>query len=68
MTGALAMLVVLFIAAVWGRWPGLAASVAGMLCLNYYFLPSILPYEVSPEVRVLKTSHQIQYASRTRTV
>ncbi len=42
MTVALAMLlVVLFASAVWGRWPGLAASVVGMLALNYYFLPPI---------------------------
>jgi len=42
MTVALAMLlVVLFIATVWGRWPGLVASVLGMLCLNYFFLPPI---------------------------
>src|SRR6266704_2614708 len=40
MTVALAMLlVVLFVAAIWGRWPGLVASVLGMLCLNYFFLP-----------------------------
>jgi sigma-B regulation protein RsbU (phosphoserine phosphatase) len=42
MTVALAMLlVVLFVSAIWGRWPGLVASVAGMLLLNYYFLPPI---------------------------
>ncbi|MGD1096116.1 MAG: PAS domain S-box protein [Bryobacteraceae bacterium] len=42
MTVALAMLlVVLFIATVWGRWPGLVASILGMLCLNYFFLPPI---------------------------
>lgn len=42
MTVALAMLlVVLFASAVWGRWPGLAASVLGMMLLNYYFLPPI---------------------------
>jgi PAS domain S-box-containing protein len=40
MTVALAMLlVVLFVAIVWERGPGLAASVLGMLCLNYFFLP-----------------------------
>jgi PAS domain S-box-containing protein len=42
MTVALAMLlVVLFVAAVWERWPAMVASVLGMLCLNYYFLPPI---------------------------
>ena len=42
MTVALAMLlVILFVSAVWGRWPGLAASVVGMLLLNYYFLPPL---------------------------
>lgn len=42
MTVALAMLlVVLFVAARWERWPALVTSVVGMLCLNYYFLPPI---------------------------
>jgi PAS domain S-box-containing protein len=42
MTVALAMLlVILFVSAVWGRGPGLSASVAGMLLLNYFFLPPI---------------------------
>jgi PAS domain S-box-containing protein len=42
MTVALAMLlVVLFVAAAWESWPAIAASVLGMLCLNYYFLPPI---------------------------
>lgn len=42
MTVALAMLlVVLFVAAVWERYPALVASVWGMLCLNYFFLPPI---------------------------
>jgi len=48
MTVALAMLlVVLFIAAAWGRWPGLVASVLGMLCLNYFFLPPIYTFTVA---------------------
>ena len=35
MTVALAMLlVVLFVASAWERWPALLASVLGMLCLN----------------------------------
>ena len=42
MTVALAMLlVVLVVASVWERWPALVASVLGMLCLNYFFLPPI---------------------------
>lgn len=47
MTVALAMLlVVLFIASVWERWPALAASVLGMLCLNYFFLPPIYTFTI----------------------
>lgn len=39
-TAALAMLlVVLFVALGWGHLPALVASVFGMLCLNYFFLP-----------------------------
>jgi len=42
MTVALAMLlVVLLVATGWERWPALLASVLGMLCLNYFFLPPI---------------------------
>ena len=48
MTVALAMLlVVLFISAAWGRWPGLVASVLGMLCLNYFFLPPIYTFTIA---------------------
>ena len=48
MTVALAMLlVVLFVAAAWGRWPGLVASVLGMLCLNYFFLPPIYTFTIA---------------------
>lgn len=48
MTVALAMLlVVLFVAAVWGSWPALAASMVGMLCLNYYFLPPIYEFTIA---------------------
>ena len=36
----------LFVSAVWGRWPGLVASVAGMLLLNYYFLPPIYTFTI----------------------
>ena len=48
MTVALAMLlVVLFVSAVWGRWPGLVASVVGMLALNYFFLPPIYTFTIA---------------------
>ena len=48
MTVALAMLlVVLFVAVVWERWPGLAASVVGMLCLNYFFLPPFYTFTIA---------------------
>ena len=33
------LLVVLFVATVWGSWPALIASVLGMLCFNFFFLP-----------------------------
>ena len=42
MSVALAMLlVVLFVASTWESRPALVASVLGMLCLNYFFLPPI---------------------------
>jgi len=48
MTVALAMLLmVLFVAAVWGRSPSLVASVLGMLCLNYFFLPPIYSFTIA---------------------
>lgn len=47
MTVALSMLLVtLFVSAVWGRWPGLAASVEGVTLLNYYFLPPIYTFTI----------------------
>ncbi len=47
MTVALAMLlVVLFVATEWEYWPALLASVMGMLCLNYYFLPPIYTFTI----------------------
>ncbi len=47
MTVALAMLlVVLLVAVVWERWPGLVASVLGVLCLNYFFLPPIYSFTI----------------------
>src|ERR1022692_3334588 len=48
MTVALAMLLmVLFVATTWGRWPGLVASVLGMLCLNFFFLPPIYTFTIA---------------------
>lgn len=48
MTVALAMLlVVLFVAAIWERGPALVASVVGMLCLNYFFLPPIYEFTIA---------------------
>lgn len=35
------LLIVLFIAAFWGSRPAILASVAGMLCFNYFFLPPV---------------------------
>lgn len=47
MTVALALLlVVLFVATRWEYWPALVASVAGMLCLNYFFLPPIYTFTI----------------------
>ncbi len=47
MTVALAMLlVVLFIASRWERWPAMLASVVAMLCLNYFFLPPIYTFTI----------------------
>jgi phosphoserine phosphatase RsbU/P len=47
MTVALAMLlVVLFVATEWEYWPALVASVLGMVCLNYLFLPPIYMFTI----------------------
>ena len=41
-TAALAyLLVVLFVAMVWGVWPGRTAAVLAMLCFDYFFLPPL---------------------------
>ena len=48
MTVALAMLlVVLFVASVWERCPAVVASVLGVLCLNYFFLPPIYSFTIA---------------------
>ena len=45
-TTALAyLLAVLFIALFWGSGPALVASVAGVLCFNFFFLPPV-PYHL----------------------
>ncbi len=35
------LLVVLGVATVWGLWEAVAASVLGMICFNYFFLPPV---------------------------
>jgi sigma-B regulation protein RsbU (phosphoserine phosphatase) len=35
------LLVVLFVATAWGRWPALLASAVGVLCFNFFFLPPV---------------------------
>ena len=48
MTVALALLlVVLFVATVWGSWPALLASVLGMLCFNFFFLPPVYTFTIA---------------------
>ncbi len=47
-TVALALLlVVLFVATVWGSWPALIASVLGMLCFNFFFLPPVYTFTIA---------------------
>jgi sigma-B regulation protein RsbU (phosphoserine phosphatase) len=43
----LMMVVVLFVATAWERMPALLASVLGMLCLNYFFLPPIYTFTIA---------------------
>jgi PAS domain S-box-containing protein len=40
------VLVVLFIATLWGRGPGVLASLLGMLCLNFFFLPPLYTFTI----------------------
>jgi len=40
------VLVVLFIATLWGRGPGMLASLLGMLCLNFFFLPPLYTFTI----------------------
>jgi PAS domain S-box-containing protein len=47
-TVALALvLVVLFIATVWGRGPGMLASLLGMICFNFFFLPPLYTFTIA---------------------
>jgi K+-sensing histidine kinase KdpD len=41
------LLVVLFVALFWGRRPALLASVLGVLCLNFFFLPPLYTLTIS---------------------
>ena len=46
-TAALALLlVVLFVAALWGSRPALVASVLGVLCFNFFFLPPVHTFAI----------------------
>ena len=47
-TVALALvLVVLFVATMWGRGPGMLASLLGMLCFNFFFLPPLYTFTIA---------------------
>ncbi|MBK7704345.1 MAG: DUF4118 domain-containing protein [Acidobacteria bacterium] len=41
------LLIVLFVATVWGSRPALAASIIGMLSINYFFLPPIGTFTIA---------------------
>lgn len=41
------LLIVLFVATVWGSRPAMFASVIGVLCFNYFFLPPIHTFTIS---------------------
>ncbi len=41
------LLVVLFVATVWGRSPAMVASVLAMLCFNFFFLPPIYTFTIA---------------------
>jgi PAS domain S-box-containing protein len=47
-TVALALLLmVLFVSSVWGRGSGIVASVLGMLCFNFFFLPPLYTFTIA---------------------
>jgi PAS domain S-box-containing protein len=41
------LLVVLFVATGWGSWPAFLASVLGMLCFNFFFLPPVYTFTIA---------------------
>jgi sigma-B regulation protein RsbU (phosphoserine phosphatase) len=41
------LLVVLFVATIWGRWPAMVASVLAVLCFNFFFLPPIYTFTIA---------------------
>ena len=41
------LLVVLFVAMLWGVWPGRVAAVLGVLCFNFFFLPPIYTFTIA---------------------
>jgi PAS domain S-box-containing protein len=41
------LLVVLLVATVWGSWPALLASLLGMLCFNFFFLPPVYTFTIA---------------------
>jgi PAS domain S-box-containing protein len=41
------LLVVLFVATMWERGPGMLASVLGMLCFNFFFLPPLYTFTIA---------------------
>ena len=40
------LLMVLFVALLWGSWPGRVAAVLGMLCFDFFFLPPIYSFAI----------------------
>lgn len=41
------LLIVLFVATVWGSRPAMLASIVGVLCFNYFFLPPVHTFTIS---------------------
>ena len=41
------LLVVLFVASVWELWPALLASLLGVICLNFFFLPPFYTFTIA---------------------
>jgi PAS domain S-box-containing protein len=41
------LLVVLLVATAWGSWAATAASIAGMLCFNFFFLPPVYTFTIA---------------------